>query len=491
MGRNAKRKSNTAADPKVPKRKKNHRTDQNPWEASRDEDADVEVSSISSKEWRKGIAYYRVQWKGFDDAESTWEPTENLVGAAATVREFNEAKKSEDLAAKKALVEARQQAKADRDERERVAAAEAQAAALREAAASEDPGTCQPCVADLVGYFVNGRRVHKKHKQKKATVWKSYDLSEEMISCAVDMGGQPCGHKPTNCGGTTNFWGHLFVHHRAVWLQLKKEDGALTEVGEAEMEVLKTSMAARTEKEKTSSTLVKLDAEGNAVLQQLAGESVVADDRDFKDFSTESFKKYALAMSGGAHEGVDPKTVKSVVAVLADKGRQNGAETVSLLLAAGVKVTISADLWSKNGCALLGILLHGILRLSQLDGKHKWSMVEKLAGAVPCRHDRHTGEYVLEASLDALCMPYGHWASPIQTSRCFVARQTEAAIWSKVTRCSSTTHVQIIFWRPLWPSTLATQTSRSLSLKLVPWWATSTRRPSENRTWGSTKKVWG
>ena len=70
----------------------------------------------------------------------------------------------------------------------------------------------------------------------------AYDLSDECISCAVDLGGKPCGVKVAMCGGTTNFWGHLFVHHRAVWLQLKNEDGALTEVGEAEMALLQNSM---------------------------------------------------------------------------------------------------------------------------------------------------------------------------------------------------------------------------------------------------------
>jgi len=187
-----------------------------------------------------------------------------------------------------------------------------------------------------------------------------------------------------------------------VWLRLKKEDGSLTEVGEVEMETLKVSMAARVEKEKTSSTVVKLDAAGAAVLQQLAGDSVVADDRDLKDFETPSFKKYAAAMSGGAHEGVDRRTIKSVVSVLAEKGKANGAKAVAKILADGNKVSLSADLWSKNGCALLGILLHGILREKLLSGKFRWSMVEKLAGAVPCRNDRHTGEYVLEASLDAI-----------------------------------------------------------------------------------------
>ena len=104
-------------------------------------------------------------------------------------------------------------------------------------------------------------------------------------------------------------------------------------------------------------------------------------------------------MSGGAYEGVDARTIKSNVSLMALKGKENGKETVTLLLEDGIKVTISADLWSKNGCALLGILLHGILRHKLPNGKYQWCMVEKLAGAVPCRSERHTGEYVFEASI--------------------------------------------------------------------------------------------
>ena len=400
MGRNAKRKSKPASDPKVPKRSRNHRTKQTPWEAAR-EDEDLVVEKITAKEWRKGAPFYLVQWEGFAATEATWEPAQNLVGATETVREFNDAKAAADRIHKEKIIEAKRKAKQDREAKklqdEEAAIAAAIAAASQEGSA--DPDQCQPCGGT---FLINGRPVHDKHRRKKATVYDAYDLSTECIVCNVDSNGQPCGFAPKSCGGTTNFWGHLYCHHRTEWLRLKKKDGALTEVGEVEYQVLKTSLDAKAERDKTSLSKTKLDTEGQAVLHRLAAEAVVYDDRDFSTFATPAFKAYADAMSGGAHDGADARTIKSHVSQMAVKGRENGAETVALLLKDGMKVTISADLWSKNGCALLGILFHGILRQPLLGGKYKWCMVEKLAGAVPCRDSRHTGEYVFEASIAEL-----------------------------------------------------------------------------------------
>ena len=74
MGRNAKRKSSKpVADPQVPKRSRNHRTKQTPWEAAR-EDEDIAVQKISAKEWRKGVPFYLVHWEGFAAEDATWEP---------------------------------------------------------------------------------------------------------------------------------------------------------------------------------------------------------------------------------------------------------------------------------------------------------------------------------------------------------------------------------------------------------------------------------
>jgi len=77
---------------------------------------------------------------------------------------------------------------------------------------------------------ING--VLPQHKRKSGVVWSAYNLSEEKPSCTV------CGNVPSPTGGTSNYWSHLFVHHRAIWLKLKQKAGALTGSGEAELSAL-------------------------------------------------------------------------------------------------------------------------------------------------------------------------------------------------------------------------------------------------------------
>ena len=63
------------------------------WEKSREGDVALEVEAILRVEYRRGLPFYEVHWKGYSwetiATETTPEPTENLVGAAQLVREFN------------------------------------------------------------------------------------------------------------------------------------------------------------------------------------------------------------------------------------------------------------------------------------------------------------------------------------------------------------------------------------------------------------------
>ena len=56
----------------VPKRSRNHRTAQNPFEACGDED--YEVAAITARCWKSGVRYYEVQWMGYPPEDTTWEP---------------------------------------------------------------------------------------------------------------------------------------------------------------------------------------------------------------------------------------------------------------------------------------------------------------------------------------------------------------------------------------------------------------------------------
>jgi hypothetical protein len=108
------------------------------------------------------------------------------------------------------------------------------------------------------------------------------------------------------------------------------------------------------------------------------------------------------AATGGKYDGCCNKTVEQHVVAMGMEGKAECTEFHRELLAAGVKPAASGDLWSKNSTALFGLVSHGIRRTEepQSDGskKIKWTMVEKLAGAVPCSKHRHTGEHIGELS---------------------------------------------------------------------------------------------
>jgi hypothetical protein len=59
----------------------------------------------------------------------------------------------------------------------------------------------------------------------------------------TSVGDAICGCVPSDKAGTSNYWSHLWTHHRLVWYELKRRDGALNPAGEASMAKLKEGLA--------------------------------------------------------------------------------------------------------------------------------------------------------------------------------------------------------------------------------------------------------
>ena len=101
--------------------------------------------------------------------------------------------------------------------------------------------------------------VLKAHGKKKGHVWSAYDLTGDKPSCLLvkgdcwqtSVGDVICCCVPTSLAGTSNYWSHLWTHHRLVWYDLKRRDDALNpSAGEAAMVKLKeglVNMAAATQ----------------------------------------------------------------------------------------------------------------------------------------------------------------------------------------------------------------------------------------------------
>ena len=398
----------TAAGPAAPtpapkkQRERPYRTPQNPFEAGDDEQL-FKVERIVNVRWAKGARQYLVKWEGYHDKDNTWEPMENLVGCAKEIREYEKARDEEDKSAEQTALNKRQAAK-DRVEAEAAALKASAAEAALEGAGDE--GTRRKDeTADADG-------VLKMHKGKKGTVWSAFDLTVEKPTCKLNKTGmeQICGIEPTPNAGTTNYWSHLWTHHshhRPTWYEMKKGDGKLNHAGEAQLSALKACLSAAD----ASSSLshdhggeflsVKLPHAAKETLDRVTSEWVVDEDQGFNAASTAGFRRMMSTATNGKYDGCCDKTVKNHVTAMGMEGKQECADFHAELLGAGIKPAASGDLWSKNSTALFGLVSHGIRRSVGGDGSVKWEMVEKLAGAVPCSKDRHTGEHIGTLSNDA------------------------------------------------------------------------------------------
>ena len=234
-----------------------------------------------------------------------------------------------------------------------------------------------------------------------------------ILICLIFYVGSICGVVPVGNGGTTNYWSHLYTHHRQQWLELKWADGKLNSAGQKELASLKQAL----EKLKTDGTSsqrhtaggeflsAKLPAGAKETLDRVTSEWVVDGDHPFNAASASGFRKMMSIATAGKYDGCCEKTVKHHAYAMAAEGKEECAAFHASLFEAGIKATASGDLWSKNGIALFGLISHGIERVESISSTGKvevaWVMVEKLSGAVPCSEDRHTGDFIGEISDEA------------------------------------------------------------------------------------------
>ena len=82
--------------------------------------------------------------------------------------------------------------------------------------------------------------------------------------------------------------------------------------------------------------------------------------------------------------------------MMAALGREEVKKSMEDVLAEGLKPCLSGDTWSRNGAALLGLVVHTI--------SPSWEMVEEIAGAIPAASTAHTGQWIEDESNKALAL---------------------------------------------------------------------------------------
>ena len=53
------------------------------------DDQEWEIKKILNSEYRNGLLYYQIHWKGYPQNQATWEPAENCKGSTTALRKFH------------------------------------------------------------------------------------------------------------------------------------------------------------------------------------------------------------------------------------------------------------------------------------------------------------------------------------------------------------------------------------------------------------------
>ncbi|KAL1530127.1 hypothetical protein AB1Y20_001045 [Prymnesium parvum] len=309
MARGRGRPLSTAAETAQNKRTKTvDRTPQNPFEAaeSRDTLETYAVSHIKATRWVKGVRQFLVVWEGYAEKDATWEPMEHLVGCAAQIREYEQQRDAEENAAKEAALEKRRMAREE---------AEAIAKELKEAAAAA---------------ALDSGEVEKKpealhhHRNKTHALWQYFDLTVEKPSCKLLRSGTTgvCGIAPSASAGTTNYWAHLWTHHRDIWYELKRNEGKLNAAGEKEIENLKAMLRkASFNKGQDHSTgghhmKALLTGREKEIADRVVTDWIVDSDQPFNAACTIGFKRMMSTLTNDMYDGCCDKAVKAHITAI-------------------------------------------------------------------------------------------------------------------------------------------------------------------------------
>jgi hypothetical protein len=193
----------------------------------------------------------------------------------------------------------------------------------------------------------------------------------------TSVGHAICGCVQTSLAGTSNYWSHLWTHHRLVWYELKRRDGAFNSAGEAVMVKLKeglSNMATGTQVNRgirgEQFLSPNLSSDQKETMDRIVTEWIVDEDQCFSAASTPGFRAMMSTATNSNYDCCYHTTVQGHVVAMGMEGKEECTAFHRKLLTDNIKPAASDDLWSKNSTVLFGLVSHGIRRTSapQEDG---------------------------------------------------------------------------------------------------------------------------
>ena len=274
----------------------------------------------------------------------------------------------------------------------------AAAGAHARAHARADADTEAPSEAEGAPAFAPGAtpQVTKKRRAGRSRVWLAFDRDTNRCTLPhrTDRS-RICGAPPKNGTGTSGHIGHLEEDHREIWRDIQ------TTGRKPATATIQDALAAKVDQSKPLLGDKECGELNSLVARWIAKcgrPQKIVEDAEMQHLLARILE---LCQARLRYELPSRNTVQRELSLLGDEGKRRARDFVFSLLASGVKISITGDLWSDGGMGLFGIYAHGIT--------DNFNMGKMLIGLISCESEvRPRQRWQLNHSLSFLSLSLNH-----------------------------------------------------------------------------------
>ena len=334
-----------------------------------------EVDSISSMRQKGKTVQYLVRWKGCEDFNDTWEPSENLAGSAETVAKFE-----------REFVEMQRKSKKEAQEKNKARVAEMK--------------QLQAETSARVALALENMKKSPPQQRKNSSPWWKYFARLSSVTTSPEYytavcivpdpsnHGEADGHAVNISNSTNGMEDYVKRKYKTLWLEMDKlirphkyqDPVDLSDVVPREAHFKVMAQAHRQD----------VDAELVQWLQDHDRKREMVTDAGFAAFVRK------VQLHPGTYKLPCRKELTRAYARRGAKGRAYASDWITLVKSQGRKISIAGDIWSDGNISLLVILGYAIVAKEE---PHQAKRIEEcVLAVVSFSQVRHTGDEILQAT---------------------------------------------------------------------------------------------
>ena len=223
---------------------------------------------------------------------------------------------------------------------------------------------------------VAAQRSHKR--EGRSNVWKAFNRETNRCTLPHPSGdaGRVCNAPPERGSGTSGHIRHLEAQHRDEWLHIK-----VTGERKTSTQMIADAFAAKLDESKPALGNMESNELDRLVARWIAKcgrPQTIGEDQELRELLARILE---LCKARYRYNLPHRQTVQRHLQLLGAEGKGIAHNFLVRCLKAGVKISITGDLWSENGMGLFGIYAHGM---------PKFKMEKVLISLVACESERHT-----------------------------------------------------------------------------------------------------